>query len=111
VAVATQPIFPLVAIEHRLKWAGLGDVSFDAITTYEVMEACKPQVGYFLQTCSMIGCAPGDCVMVGDDADADMPAGALGITTIYVGKGTAPADHAGSLGDVPALLEQLSLRT
>jgi FMN phosphatase YigB (HAD superfamily) len=110
VAVATQPIFPLVAIEHRLRWAGLGDVAFDAITTYEVMESCKPQVGYFLQTCGMIGCAPGDCLMIGDDADTDMPAGALGIRTFYVGRGTAVSDHAGSLTDVPALLQQLSRR-
>ena len=111
VAVATQPIFPLVAIEQRLSWARLDDVAFDAIATYEVMEACKPQVGFFLQVCGMIGCAPADCLMVGDDANADMPAGALGIRTLYVGKGTAVADHRGTLADVPALLKSLSLQT
>lgn len=109
VAIATQPIFPLVAIEHRLAWAGLRDVRFDAITSYETMQACKPQVGYFLQVCGMIGCAPGDCVMVGDDADADMAAGALGIRTYFVGRGEAVADHTGTLGDLPALLHRLNL--
>jgi FMN phosphatase YigB (HAD superfamily) len=58
VAVATQPIFPLAAIEHRLEWAGLADVPFDAVTTYEVMEACKPHAAYFEQTASMLGLAP-----------------------------------------------------
>jgi FMN phosphatase YigB (HAD superfamily) len=111
VAVATQPIFPRVAIEHRLNWAGMADVTFDAITTYEVMEACKPQAAFFLQTCGMIGCAPRDCVMVGDDADADMPASEVGMRTFYVGKGTAAADRSGSLADFPAFLQQLSLQT
>lgn len=108
VAVATQPIFPLVAIEHRLRWAGLADVEFDAITTFEVMEACKPEVAFFLQVCSMIGCAPTDCVMVGDDAGADMAAGALGIRTYFVGGGDAQADYAGTLTELPALLQRLS---
>jgi FMN phosphatase YigB (HAD superfamily) len=110
VAVATQPIFPLVAIEHRLAWAGLGDVAFDAITTYEVMEACKPQAAFFAQVCGMIGCAPRDCVMVGDDAQADMPASAIGIRTFFVGEGDADADGAGTLADLPALLARLDRR-
>lgn len=106
VAIATQPIFPLVAIEHRLRWAGLGDLEFDLVTTYEVMEACKPQPAFFLQVCATIGCAPGDCVMVGDDAEADMAAGAVGIETFYVGRGSAVADHSGTMDDVPAFLER-----
>jgi FMN phosphatase YigB (HAD superfamily) len=110
VAVATQPIFPLLAVEHRLRWAGLADVAFDAITTYETMEACKPQTAFFLQVCGMIGCAPQDCVMVGDDAEMDMAAGSAGLTTLFVGRGRAGADYHGALTDVPALLERLSTR-
>jgi FMN phosphatase YigB (HAD superfamily) len=110
VAIATQPIFPLLAIRHRLAWAGLADVEFDAITTYEVMTACKPEPSYFAQVCSMIGCAPADCVMVGDDAGADMPAAALGIGTFYVGTGNAAADGRGALTDLPALFERLESR-
>jgi FMN phosphatase YigB (HAD superfamily) len=103
VAVATQPIFPLAAIEHRLRWAGLADVAFDAITTYECMTACKPEPAYFSQVCAMIG-----CLMVGDDAGADLPAAAVGIRTLFVGTGDAHADFRGSLVDVPDLLERLS---
>lgn len=107
VAVATQPIFPVAAIEQRLKWAGLGDVEFDAVTTYEVMEACKPDPAYFAQVCAMIGCSPRDCVMVGDDPTADMPASILGIRTFYVGRGAVHADHRGTLTDLPALFERI----
>jgi FMN phosphatase YigB (HAD superfamily) len=107
VAVATQPIFPLVAIEHRLRWAGLADVRFDAITSYEVMQACKPQPAFFTQVCGMIGCAPRDCIMVGDDDAADMAAGELGIRTYFVGQGAAQSDHTGTLADLPAFLRRL----
>jgi FMN phosphatase YigB (HAD superfamily) len=107
VAVATQPIFPRMAIEHRLRWAGLGDVTFDAVTSYETMTACKPDPEYFLQVCGMIGCEPRDCVMVGDDAQTDMPAGRLGIRTFFVGAGDADADARGALTDLPAHFARL----
>jgi FMN phosphatase YigB (HAD superfamily) len=111
VGIATQPIFPLQAIQHRLAWAGLADVEFDAITTYEVMTACKPDPAYFAQVCSMIGCAPADCVMVGDDAVADMSAAELGIGTFFVGAGHAEADGRGTLADLPALFERMECRS
>jgi FMN phosphatase YigB (HAD superfamily) len=107
VAVATQPIFPLEAIGHRLAWAGLADVEFDAVTSYEVMRSCKPQLSYFAQVCEMIGCAPQDCVMVGDDAGADMPASAAGLTTYFVGSGAANASASGTLLGFPAFLQGL----
>jgi FMN phosphatase YigB (HAD superfamily) len=107
VAVATQPIFPMVAIIHRLAWAGLADVAFDAVTTYETMLACKPHATFFLQTAAMIGCAPGECLMVGDDRGMDMPASAVGMRTFYVGSdpGT-PADHRGTMAELAALLRR-----
>jgi FMN phosphatase YigB (HAD superfamily) len=107
-AIATQPIFPAAAIRHRLAWAGLADVRFDAVTTYETMLACKPQSAYFEQTAAMIGCAPERCLMVGDDRDIDMPAADVGMRTFYVGRDPAtPADHRGTLTDLSELLERI----
>ena len=107
VAVATQPIFPLAAIRHRLAWAGLADVAFDAVTTYETMFACKPSAAYFQQTAAMIRCEPGECLMVGDDRGMDMPASAVGMRTFYVGDDAcAPADHRGTMADLSALLRR-----
>lgn len=109
VAVATQPIFPLSAIRHRLEWAGLGDVEFDAITTYEDMRACKPLAAYFRQTAEMIGCEPSRCLMVGDDRAMDLPAAAVGMRTFYVGDDRqVPRDERGELRELPALLERLA---
>jgi FMN phosphatase YigB (HAD superfamily) len=109
VAVATQPIFPAAAIMHRLAWAGLADVAFDAVTTYETMRACKPLPAYFEQTASMIGCAPGECLMVGDDRAMDLPAAAVGMRTFYVGSDAdACADHRGTMADLAALLRRLA---
>lgn len=108
VAVATQPIFPAIAIRHRLAWAGLGGVDFDAITSYETMVACKPLPAYFEQTALLIGCAPAECLMVGDDRGMDLPASAVGMRTFYVGHDRAArADHRGSLVELPALLQRL----
>lgn len=109
VAVATQPIFPRAAIDHRLAWAGLSDVAFDAVTTYEVMNACKPRPEYFRQTAAMIGCTPTECLMVGDDRGMDLPAADIGMRTFYVGRdSSAPADLRGPLTDLPGVLARLA---
>lgn len=106
-AIATQPIFPAAAIAHRLAWAGLDDVAFDAITTYEIMLACKPQAAYFEQAAAMIGCTPKQCLMVGDDRGIDMPASEVGMRTFYVGSDPeTPADHRGTLTDLADLLQR-----
>jgi FMN phosphatase YigB (HAD superfamily) len=109
VAIATQPIFPAAAIAHRLAWAGLADVEFDAITTYETMRACKPLPAYFEQTAAMIGCEPKECLMVGDDRDIDLPASGIGMRTFYVGSDPqARADHRGTLTDLATMLRRLA---
>lgn len=112
VAVATNPIFPAVAVRERLRWAGLGDVAFDVVTTYENMHACKPDPDYFHETAELIGAAAEDCVMVGDDPSLDMPAAATGMFTFYVGDSGQPHGTArGSLLDFAELLPHLAHRT
>jgi FMN phosphatase YigB (HAD superfamily) len=103
--VATQPIFPRAAIEHRLAWAGLGDLGLDVITSYEVMHACKPLPDYFREAAAMSGARPAECVMVGDDRVLDMPASDVGMRTFYVG--TEPDVHADWRGDLRAFTEAL----
>jgi FMN phosphatase YigB (HAD superfamily) len=108
VAVATQPIFPRAAIDHRIAWAGLSDLPFDVVTTYEIMRSCKPHASYFEETAGMLGCAPAECLMVGDDRGLDLPAAATGMRTFFVGDDpAAQPDFAGSLTDLAALLERL----
>ena len=46
VVVATNPLFPRVAIEKRLEWAGVpvAEFSYALVTTYENMHATKPHL-------------------------------------------------------------------
>jgi FMN phosphatase YigB (HAD superfamily) len=111
VVVATQPIFPRVAIEHRLSWAGLSDLPLRAITTYETMHACKPLPAYFREAAALVGCEPSDCVMVGDDRALDMPAADVGMRTFYTGSGSSSgASWRGDLDDLAMLLPRLAVQ-
>jgi FMN phosphatase YigB (HAD superfamily) len=105
VVVATQPIFPRAAIEHRLAWAGLDDLGLDDLTTYEVMHACKPLPDYYREAAAMVGAQPADCIMVGDDRSLDMPAADIGMRTFYVG--SEPDVHADWRGDLHAFTRAL----
>ena len=108
VVIATQPIFPRAAIEHRLAWAGLSDLPLDQLTTYERMHACKPAAEYFREAAAMAGCEPSECLMVGDDRSLDMPAADIGMRTFYAGAGTAQADWRGDLDDLADLIPRLA---
>lgn len=106
--VATNPIFPRAAIEERMRWAGVGDVPFDLLTTYEWSRACKPSPTYFRQIAEHLGVACHECLMVGDDAGLDMPAADVGMQTFYVGPGSATSTYAGDISDVADLLERVA---
>lgn len=77
-ALATNPVFPAVAVRTRLNWIGLTPDDFAYITTYENSRFCKPNLGYYLDILSAIGAEPGDCLMVGNNVQEDMCFEALG---------------------------------
>ena len=111
IAIATQPLFPLAAIEARLAWAGVGTNrhAYDLITSYEIMRACKPHPAFFHQVLKTLGREPRECLMVGDSVTSDMPARKLGIRTFWVdrdrGESFCGADAQGSLQDLHELME------
>ncbi|HET6350799.1 MAG TPA: HAD family hydrolase [Coriobacteriia bacterium] len=109
VALATNPIFPHAAIAERARWAGLDVADFDFVTTYEVMHATKPRAEYYREIAEVLGVRPGECLMVGDDALLDLPAGDVGMTTWYVGRQSgAPSDWSGPLSDLIRVLPALT---
>jgi FMN phosphatase YigB (HAD superfamily) len=116
VAVATSPLFPRVAIEERLHWAGVRDFPYALITAYEVMHATKPHTAYYLEIARLLNCAPGDCLMIGNDVQADiLPARRVGMKTFWITDAGAwptdvPADWRGTLGDFGDLLRSGELR-
>lgn len=70
---ATSPIFPPEAQILRLKWAGFDrpEAWFEEITSSENCSFCKPNPDYYRDLCARNGLKPGDCLMVGNDADED----------------------------------------
>lgn len=124
--VATNPLFPQVAQEKRLAWAGLDPRRFALLTHLENMRYVKPRQEYYQQICAMIAVPPERCLMVGNDSVNDMIAGSVGLKTFLateagvidyraVTKGRDPregehhpADFSGPLAEVPAAVAQLN---
>ncbi|MGI6172526.1 MAG: HAD family hydrolase [Christensenellales bacterium] len=79
VALATNPLFPSIATESRIRWAGLQPEDFELYTTYENFSYCKPNLEYYREVVRRMGLEPEDCLMVGNDADEDMVVRQLGM--------------------------------
>lgn len=84
VALATNPIFPAVATESRIRWAGLEPEDFELYTTYENTSHCKPNPDYYREILNKIGSIPEECLMVGNDVTEDMVAEALGMKVFLI---------------------------
>jgi len=82
--LATNPLFPLCAVETRLGWTGLKARDFLLVTHYANSAYCKPDPGYFREIFSKINKAPECCLMAGNSPSEDMVAGSLGADTFLV---------------------------
>ena len=74
IALATNPIFPAVATESRIRWAGLEPDDFELYTTYENIGYCKPNPEYYKEIARQLGVSAEHCLMVGNDVTEDMEA-------------------------------------
>ncbi|MGM9661702.1 MAG: HAD family hydrolase [Oscillospiraceae bacterium] len=107
VALATNPIFPATATESRIRWAGLEPADFALYTTYENSCYCKPNPDYYREVLQKLDARAEDCVMVGNDAEEDLAAAALGMPVFLLtdclinkkGRDLSDCPH----GDFPAL--------
>lgn len=79
VVLATNPLFPSVATESRMKWAGLDKEDFEYFTVYENSSYCKPNPKYYYEIMEKIGADPAECAMVGNDVSEDMVTKQLGM--------------------------------
>ncbi|MCE5234663.1 MAG: HAD family hydrolase, partial [Eubacteriales bacterium] len=84
VALATNPLFPPVAVKKRLSWAGLDYADFAHVTTYDNSRFCKPNPGYFKDILALLQKEPSECLMVGNDAADDMGAREAGLSVFLV---------------------------
>lgn len=79
VLLATNPIFPAIATESRIRWAGLEPEDFELYTTYENACCCKPDPDYYRDILSSMKLDPAECLMVGNDATEDTAAELAGM--------------------------------
>lgn len=66
-ALASNPIFPKIAVKKRLSWIGLSASDFDHISCMENSHYCKPDPRYYIELCKALSLEPKDCLMVGNN--------------------------------------------
>lgn len=79
VILATNPVFPAIATNQRIAWAGLKPEDFALVTTYENSSYCKPNPKYYQAILDQFHLDPSECLMVGNDVSDDMSAGQIGM--------------------------------
>jgi FMN phosphatase YigB (HAD superfamily) len=120
VAIATNPLFPRRAIEHRLTWAGLppAEYPFKTISSYERYHFTKSEPAYYFEVLGHLGWPEGPVLMVGDDYNWDiLSAGQAGLPTYWIAAPDAVQPDGGhplgrgQTGDLRAWLEATDLET
>ncbi len=82
--IATNPLFPEMAISKRIEWAGLDKDDFIHVTNFERCHFCKPNILFYQEILSEIGKAPAECMLIGNDTLEDAIAKTIGITTYII---------------------------
>jgi FMN phosphatase YigB (HAD superfamily) len=114
IAIATDPLFPRKATEHRLRWAGFGPERFELVSTFENFHFTKTHPAYYAEVLGRLGWPEGPVLMVGNDPARDLlPAHRLGLKTFLVdGQRADDAEFAagrGPLGNLRPWLESIDL--
>ena len=87
IALATNALFPQMAVVHRLKWANLSPdmYPFAIIPSYETFHFAKPNPAYFTELLARLGWPDQPVVMIGDDIYNDViPAQKAGLPVYCV---------------------------
>ena len=79
VVLATNPLFPAIATQNRIRWAGLQPEDFEYITTYENSHYCKPNTDYYREILEQLHLRPEESLMVGNDVGEDIIIQQLGM--------------------------------
>jgi HAD superfamily hydrolase (TIGR01549 family) len=121
IVIATNPLFPRSAIEHRLAWAGLpvNDYPFDLVSSYETLHFSKPRPAYFAELLGRLGWPEGPVLMVGDDLQNDISgARQLGLPVFWINQTGAalpdnqdPPTASGTIGEVIPWLSSVPLES
>jgi len=110
VIVATNPLFPLTAIHHRLRWAGLAPETypFTLIPSYESFHFAKPNPAYYAELLGRAGWVDEPVLMIGDDIQMDIQAASsIGLPVFWTPNEPVPNKPPMPCGDIGSVLEWL----
>lgn len=116
IAIATDPLFPRKATQHRLRWAGFDPEQFEIVSSFENFHFSKTHTAYYAEVLGQLGWPEGPVLMVGNDAERDLiPANRLGLKTYFIDgeSASSPGLEAGrgKLADLRPWLESADLST
>lgn len=106
VAIASNPVMPVLAIEERVRWAGLSPEQFALVPSIETFHYCKPHPGFYEEVAQRIGLSPKECMMVGNHPIEDLAARRIGMKTFLMGEpaGGIQTDYCGDLQELNKLI-------
>lgn len=115
--IATNPLFPELAINKRIEWAGIDKNDFSYVSYFEKNHYCKPNIQYYEEILKDLGKTPDECMMVGNDVLEDLISGNLGIKTYLITDHILnrknieiKADHVGSYDDFLKFAKEIPSR-
>lgn len=77
--LTTNPMFPKIAVEERVRWAGIDANAFSMMTSYEYCHYTKPNIKYYEEVIKKENLQIDECMMVGNDTIEDGIIETLGI--------------------------------
>lgn len=93
VVIATNPLFPARAIQHRLTWGSLGieTHAYSVVSSYEKFHFAKPNTAFYAECLARIGWPNQPAAMVGNSLPDDLiPAGKLNIPGFWLSDSPDP---------------------
>ncbi len=82
--LATNPVFPFVAVQKRMLWGDISEDFFDLITHAENSYYCKNNKNYWLNIAKDMNINPKNSLMIGNDAFRDLHAKKYGYKTFLI---------------------------
>ncbi|MHA1953394.1 MAG: HAD family hydrolase [Candidatus Heimdallarchaeaceae archaeon] len=84
VVLATNPVYPFIAIEKRMEWGEIPQKFFDLITHAENSNFCKLNNKYWFEISEKINVDASSSLIIGNDGFRDMGAKRYGFNTFLV---------------------------
>ena len=84
VVLATNPVYPFIAIEKRMEWGKIPQKFFDLITHAENSSFCKLNDKYWFEILGKIDVNPSSSLVIGNDGFRDMGSKKYGFNTFLI---------------------------